>query len=621
MTKINGSIEVREIKFTGLDVEPSLIKFEKPVQVLNGASNTGKSFLVEVIDYMLGSESIDKIKESLDYDEISMKIFVSGKPFTIYRGFPSPVFEIYKGHTNSKSNDNFLSYYKTGKATQKVGNINDFYLGEMSLLDKEVSANLFGEKSRITIRLLSRVIVTNEVKIISPGSPIEAGDRTENSKNKNVFRFLLTGIDDGKTQTITRDKEFNSEIKGRVSVLEEVISELSTDLSFPKEGLDSLKEREIKLTKSIDELVEQISEAQKGLSEVVIEKNRTAKELMQLNERLSILVVNRINFEQLSKIYTADIERLQSQEEAAFLLTAGHEGECSVCGSQSPLICDDLTEVNQLASASIAEIRKIKKKDSELLKTMNSLDRQRKALDDDIQYLTVTLLDLDRISADRAPILKQNNKGMYDLKSERNFIETDILLRQRIRDLQRRLQESELSSAPKKYSASDFYPDDNIIENFCNIYGNILKDIEFPGDHNVTFDYKRFDVVIGGNPRHLNGKGVRAILNSVFKIALLIHCREKNLFHPGLLILDSPLLTYRDPLKSKHGELNEDEKELAKSKISYRFLNYLHSISDLAQFIIIENIDIPAGLEGMVGVESFYGKGASIDERYGLFNK
>jgi hypothetical protein len=49
---------------------------------------------------------------------------------------------------------------------------------------------------------------------------------------------------------------------------------------------------------------------------------------------------------------------------------------------------------------------------------------------------------------------------------------------------------------------------------------------------------------------------------SAFKIGLLIYCRQKQLPHPGILVLDGPLLSYREPQKSRHGALSEDEKTI-----------------------------------------------------------
>jgi hypothetical protein len=191
-----------------------------------------------------------------------------------------------------------------------------------------------------------------------------------------------------------------------------------------------------------------------------------------------------------------------------------------------------------------------------------------------------------------------------------------------IEDLQRRLQQSESEKAPQKYKSPDFYPENEVINEFCDIYSNVLTEIKYPGNKIVTFDFKHYDVLIDGNPRHLNGKGVRAILHSVFKIATLLYCSKKDLFHPKLVILDSPLVTYRDPTESKYGNLEKDEKELASTKLSYYFLNYLKNISHIAQFIIIENIDIPKIQSDKVSVETFHGDtfhGENSSYRKGLF--
>jgi hypothetical protein len=43
---------------------------------------------------------------------------------------------------------------------------------------------------------------------------------------------------------------------------------------------------------------------------------------------------------------------------------------------------------------------------------------------------------------------------------------------------------------------------------------------------------------------------VKAILHAAVNVALLIYCRERNLPHPGIVVLDTPLLTYREQSSS-----------------------------------------------------------------------
>ena len=73
------------------------------------------------------------------------------------------------------------------------------------------------------------------------------------------------------------------------------------------------------------------------------------------------------------------------------------------------------------------------------------------------------------------------------------------------------------------------------------------------------FEDSTQDIRVDGEDRKDNGKGVRAVMHAAFKVALLIYCQRNDLPHPDFLVLDTPLLTYRDPITSRHGRLTPDE--------------------------------------------------------------
>ena len=127
--------------------------------------------------------------------------------------------------------------------------------------------------------------------------------------------------------------------------------------------------------------------------------------------------------------------------------------------------------------------------------------------------------------------------------------------------------------------------------------------MHFPGKRHVSFDEATYDLRIDGKHRRDNGKGVRAITHAAFKVALLMFCRERGLPHPGLLVLDTPLLTYRDPLHSGAGPLSDDEQ--ASEYVVEFSLQHLSSIADLGQFLVVENVDLPANIANLAYVETF----------------
>jgi hypothetical protein len=83
------------------------------------------------------------------------------------------------------------------------------------------------------------------------------------------------------------------------------------------------------------------------------------------------------------------------------------------------------------------------------------------------------------------------------------------------------------------------------------------------------------------------------------------------------VVLDTPLLAYRDPVSSKEGPLSDDEKVLAASPVQQNFFRHLASLERRAQFIVLDNIDPPANIEQWADTELFSGtKGVG---RFGFF--
>lgn len=619
--KDNGKLEMEilSIQFTGESVKAVSVDFTTRIKVINGASNSGKSFLVESIDYMFGKESIDKIEQSKPYSEISLQLSLNSKPFTLFRGFPSKELKLYKGHIRTKKPELHIQDYKVGSLKNGEVSLNDFFLSHWLQKNIKLAKNLWAEKVNLTIRLLSIVMCSYEDRIISKKSPIESGDKIEQTTNRNLFNYLLTGLDYSSFEELVKKELFDGEKSGRKRLLVELIDNLKADLGNENENesINELKERQKVIEESIFKKKSLLAEAQLDVSEVLSLRKQTSEELIDKNERLNDIKANLTNFEHLVGIYNSDIKRLESQEEAAFLLSVNHNGHCGVCGNESSNICNDLKDLKLLNSASLAEIEKINLNKLQLGLTVDSIKKQNEELILTVAGLNETLIALDTKVSTRTQVLQEDDFQNTLLIEQHSSLQRNIKQLEMIEELQVKLQQCDAEKSPIKYKSPDFYPSNEVIEEFCDIYSDVLTKIGYPGNKIVTFDFKTYDVLIDGNPRQLNGKGVRAILHSVFKIATLLYCYKKGFFHPKLVILDSPLVTYRDPTESKHGELTVDENELAKTRLSYYFFNYLNEISHIAQFIIIENIDIPDIESDEISVETFHGKNSS--GRSGLF--
>lgn len=125
----------------------------------------------------------------------------------------------------------------------------------------------------------------------------------------------------------------------------------------------------------------------------------------------------------------------------------------------------------------------------------------------------------------------------------------------------------------------------NVTHDFAKTVEGILTDWHFPEAGDVYFDSKARDLVIAGKSRSAFGKGLRAITHAAFTLGLLAFCRERKTPHTGFVVLDSPLLAYREP--------DGKEDDLTGTDLQERFYTYLEALPVDTQVIVVENTDPP----------------------------
>jgi hypothetical protein len=132
----------------------------------------------------------------------------------------------------------------------------------------------------------------------------------------------------------------------------------------------------------------------------------------------------------------------------------------------------------------------------------------------------------------------------------------------------------------------------------------------------IEYDRSENDIVADGQLRSGHGKGVRTVLHAAFTIALAQYCVAEGLPHPGFVVLDSPLVTYKPP-KSGDEDLS-DEAALLPRDFTARFYASVEDLASNVQVIVMENVNPPASQgEGLEDIE--FSKSTSGSLRYGFF--
>ena len=319
------------------------------------------------------------------------------------------------------------------------------------------------------------------------------------------------------------------------------------------------------------------------------------RQIERLSDRINEIHGLILRFELLNDHYQVDLERLAAIEESGSLFVHFERTPCPLCGSppdeqHQVEVCDG--DVESIVIAATAEIAKVEKLSIELAQTTTDLKvevedliLQKERLDEEIQSCNQEIQDIT------SPLKEAQNtfSGIFRLSSNMQRV---IDLFNRIVELQER--KSTLYVKTDKSNSVSIQTDisTSVLNDFALKIQNLLQTWNFPGSNQVYFDEKLRDIVIDGQHRTSRGQGLRAITHAAMTIGLMEFCKERNLSHPGFVVLDSPLLAYYKP------EGSEDS--LQGSDLKNRFYDYLAKNHSDSQIIIIENEHPPSDIEGSI---------------------
>ena len=98
---------------------------------------------------------------------------------------------------------------------------------------------------------------------------------------------------------------------------------------------------------------------------------------------------------------------------------------------------------------------------------------------------------------------------------------------------------------------------------------------------------------------------------AAFIVGIMQHCRGKNLPHPSVVVLDSPLVAYREP-----DSTSGDAKKFRQAGVKEAFYRSMASTDMSGQVIVFENEDPPENLTSIITRHHFT---KSNSGRYGFF--
>ena len=606
------------LAFTGPTAPLVDLHFEDRLNVVFGASNTGKSFASNAIDFGLGAGGrLPDIDHARPYDKLWLTFYCDGQAMTFARATAGGNFHLVDGTADRLPDKPRILGQKNDASNEN--NVSQFLLSLIGLRGKQVATNTYGAKRPLSFRDLSRFCIVDETSILSGASPAQSGQRDSASVERSVFKLLLTGMDDSAVVPVMDRKSFRTSKAAKLEVLNELISSGQADLDAEFPDASELTEQDERLEESLGAAQADVDAAQQTVRALLLSRRTVSLEYSREESRMSEIEVNLRRFAQLHEVYQSDIERLEALEEGGFVLAIGGDRDCPLCGASPAAQQHEhgLGDIARIRAAAMVEIAKIKQQQAELSGTVQQLYTEGQALMEALPKLTSRLQKIEGEIAAATPQVSASRTKLTTIVAARDRVKRGLSLVEQRNGLMERKASWEKARVARPGERPNLDVNSTASHDFAQVVGQVLTAWEFPGKRHVSFDDATLDLKIDGKHRRDNGKGVRAITHAAFKVALLLFCRERGLPHPGFLLLDTPLLTYRDPLKSRHGDLSSDEKVFAQLPLRNHFFEHLSAEAKENQFIVLENVDLPSNIKSLAKVEEFDGEGGV--GRQGLF--
>jgi predicted nuclease with TOPRIM domain len=577
---------VRHICYRGPEKEPAEVRFKKGLNVVCGASNTGKSFLVSSIDFMLGaSPPLTDIPERDGYERILMGLEASdSSTYTLERSVEGGGFRCFKYLLTDTPEDSSYTQLAPKHSISNEDNVSSFILRLIGLGNKYVRRNQAGETNSLSFRNLVSFSIINEQDIIKKLSPIHGGQYIERTLEYSIFKLLLTGMDDGSLVSQKIQEQEKARMDSELDTIEHILSDYEKELSEITKHPTELEEQLEKLEASIKSKNELLREMQQNLQHISLERQELWNKRQPLISRIEEINELLVRFELLEKHYASDIDRLEAIKESGTLFIPLEAITCPLCGALPEDQRHDKCEGNieAIVEAAIAEMNKIQVLNKELKDTVSTLIKERNSLNEEVmEYDKELAIVQEQISSTISPNLSDMQTSYATLLEKRSEIVRAIQLIGRMRDYEQR--RTALVRSAESFEPQETFTElsTNILSSFARTVEDILQAWRFPGAERIYFDEAHLDLIISGKLRSSYGKGLRAITHAAFTIALMEYCRRNNRPHPGFVVLDSPLLAYKEP----EGE----EDDLRGTDLKDRFYEHISSLSDSMQIIVFEN--------------------------------
>ncbi|KHG48280.1 AAA domain protein [Enterobacter hormaechei subsp. xiangfangensis] len=608
-----------------------IVSFENGLNIIHGDSDTGKSSILEFINYLLGSSRIELADEVISSVKFAaMEVFINDSPFTIIRDIykPSEFIEVYPSLYEEK--DSFLpgKYAPNFKITNAPdGFFSDFLMDKLNFPKLKLKVSPTQEVSkfqRLSFRNIMKFAYVNQDDMGSK-SLLNLTEWGRYTQTKEVFKYIYNLFD-------ADIADIESQISEKKSEHARLVKKYDNVAEFLREtGYESISSLDDAITEC-DTLIEDIEESLEEINATMTADSENYNELKSLHNEFNLKIkgLNKKYIElshkkdqyiRLKNDYLNDVKKIKAIHVANERIGSLADLKCN-CP-----ICDNIMSINTTDGGFINS------KPEQLDEELKSLIKRTKSIEELIIGITAqqhdmlvskNILEKDLIKVSEmidsesremiTPFLTQRDtliKEIVSTKKQRENLvsslrvrnhQEEILVRQKtlIDNLEKLNEELDRlrSNAPSI---------DGVLSDLADNLNDFLAKINIKNRTGIDINKTHFSAIVRGKDYfNITSGGLRTIVSIGYMSSILKSSIKNDINHPRLLMLDTVGKCLGKNLKEKYVEFTdkkEDAIEGASDPLKYEKIyfnlidicNYAEKNKTPIQIIVVDN-DVPENL-------------------------
>ena len=555
----------------------STVNLKAGLNIIHGPSNTGKTLILDCIDFMLGGEAKRLYKKELGIRTISMSLDADGAEINMTRELGTNDVTVLSEYTPVDSGT-----YTTGSRTKEKEALNALWLRLMGIDGdvKIIAQILDAVQHQLTVRTFYHSFIISENSILKSSQGF-----SNNIPVPTIMSLIYLATGENYINPNEKKKESGKTISVKRSTAKAIVDRSVVALGeLDKQDDENAEQRSVaEIQAEIDVLLIEIGDAENALKVTDERHARLSNELIKLSDSLSESILLKDRYDSLRTQYEADIRRLTFIAEADM-----HRDKipvlerCPFCNGELPK-----EKSQSCLEAAIAEAERIRSRISDLQSAAEAISYE-------IEAMKIRRSDLVAEQQRVQSVIRGKLRPQI-VALRRQLTEYTIALEKAKAD---EMVESFVEILNNELTA--IYKEDDVSEYRFDVREKIVNVLQKPLEEHLTeilqlchydnyrgsrFDVDSCDVVVNGSDKLSQGKGFRAFLNSVMALAVQEVLNDYNLHKTNLLVMDSPILSLKEREENVGTQVTSDSMRSG-------LFQYMINRQEIAQIIILEN-DVP----------------------------